>query len=106
VLANPSGTVGSLLEGGRLHKVSETLLGSQPEALHDLTAVRVGDICTYCVEEASGEVVRLQVGIGFEDLVLTLTCRQERDNIGHSDLHPSDAGTATTLVRIDGDPVE
>jgi hypothetical protein len=103
-LVDPPRTVGSLFERQHIHQVVETLLRSHTETLHDLAAVRVGDIFTYRMEDASGDVIRLQVRIGLEDLVLTLTCRQERENIGHP--RPAYAGKAAALVRVDRDSVE
>ena len=104
MLANPPGAADPFLEGDHLHEVSETLLGRQTEALDDLAAVWVGDIFPYRVQEASGDVLRFQVGKLFEDLLLTPICRQERENIGHPD--STNAGTATALVGVDRDPVE
>ena len=104
MLANPASSAEPFLEGDHLHEVRETLFGSHTETLGNLAAVRVGDIFPYRVEEAGGDVVRLQVGIGFEDLLVAPTCRQEREDIGHPD--PPNAGTAITLVRANGDPVE
>src|SRR6185436_4506934 len=48
------------------------------------------------VPQASGDVVRFQVGIRPEDLVLALTGSQEVEDVAHPDAHPADAGAATT----------
>jgi hypothetical protein len=60
----------------------------------------------YRISQASGDIVRLQIGIGREDLLLALSRGQEIEDVGHPDPHPPDTGAPPALVRVDRDPVE
>jgi hypothetical protein len=58
------------------------------------------------ITQASGDIVRFQVGISLKNLALALAACQEIEDIGHSDSHPTDTGAAPALVWVDGNPVE
>ena len=57
------------------------------------------------VFQAGGDVVWFQVRVVFEDFGLWHFGGQQIEHVLHADAHPADAGTATALVRIEGDAI-
>lgn len=55
------------------------------------------------VFQTGGDVLRLEVGVVFEDLRLGNFCGEQVEDFLHPDAHPANAGAPAALVRIEGD---
>jgi hypothetical protein len=56
------------------------------------------------IEKACRDVIRLEIGIVREDLLLGLPRGKQLEDVKHAQPHPTNAGTTAALLGVDSDP--